>query len=198
MDIYIIRHGQTTGDLEDRYGGEYDDALTELGQSQSFELAKKLLSKDIIKIYHSPKIRAKQTAQIISKTLESPLEEIQDIKERNSYGILSGLTRTKAEEKYPKEVAKLTTYFEHGVSGSETYEDFKYRILKALLSIIEKNHENIAIVTHGGPVSCFAREYLGLGEAKILGDCCYLRLQKVNVKLVVKELDNCKFTQEQQ
>lgn len=42
MKIYFCRHGQTTGDVEDRYGGNYDDRLTELGLNQSKELAKKL------------------------------------------------------------------------------------------------------------------------------------------------------------
>ena len=41
MKIYLIRHGQTTGDIEDRFGGDYDDHLTRLGKSQSQNLAKK-------------------------------------------------------------------------------------------------------------------------------------------------------------
>ena len=39
MQIYLIRHGQTTGDVEDRYGGDYDDRLTDLGKQQSQNLA---------------------------------------------------------------------------------------------------------------------------------------------------------------
>ena len=42
MKIYIIRHGQTTGDVEDRYGGAYDDELTDKGKTQAQELASKL------------------------------------------------------------------------------------------------------------------------------------------------------------
>ena len=42
MRIYLIRHGQTTGDVEDRYGGDYDDHLTELGRNQSNDLGVKL------------------------------------------------------------------------------------------------------------------------------------------------------------
>ena len=44
MNIYLVRHGQTTGDLENRYGGDYDDHLTELGKQQSAEVPGKLTS----------------------------------------------------------------------------------------------------------------------------------------------------------
>ena len=47
MKIYLIRHGQTTGDLEDRYGGDYDDHLTEEGEQQAKRLAEKLASSGI-------------------------------------------------------------------------------------------------------------------------------------------------------
>jgi len=42
MKLFLIRHGQTTGDLEDRYGGTYDDHLTELGHEQLQATAEKL------------------------------------------------------------------------------------------------------------------------------------------------------------
>jgi len=47
MRIYLIRHGQTTGDLGDRYGGDYEDHLTEEGKKQSQKLANKLKNKNI-------------------------------------------------------------------------------------------------------------------------------------------------------
>ena len=34
MKIYLIRHGETTGDIEDRYGGDYDDHLSKNGKQQ--------------------------------------------------------------------------------------------------------------------------------------------------------------------
>jgi broad specificity phosphatase PhoE len=47
MKIFLIRHGETTGDIEDRFGGDYDDHLTEKGRAQSQELAKGLPEADI-------------------------------------------------------------------------------------------------------------------------------------------------------
>lgn len=31
MKIFLIRHGQTTGDIEGLYGGTYDDRLSKKG-----------------------------------------------------------------------------------------------------------------------------------------------------------------------
>ena len=51
MKIFLIRHGETTSDVEDRYGGDYDDHLTEKGEQQSEELAEILKDKNIQVIF---------------------------------------------------------------------------------------------------------------------------------------------------
>ncbi len=63
MHIIVIRHGQTTGDVEDRYGGAYDDALSPEGEAQVRQLAEELAGKGMQQIYTSPLQRAEQTAQ---------------------------------------------------------------------------------------------------------------------------------------
>lgn len=47
MKIYLIRHGQTTGDIEDRYGGAYDDELSPEGIIQTNDLSDKLINSGI-------------------------------------------------------------------------------------------------------------------------------------------------------
>ena len=72
MKIFLIRHGETTGDIEDRYGGDYDDHLSEKGKQQSKELAEKLKNKGIELIFHSPRIRATETATIFINPPQFP------------------------------------------------------------------------------------------------------------------------------
>ena len=43
----MCRHGQTTGDIEDRYGGDYDDHLTEVGKQQSMILTENLSFRNV-------------------------------------------------------------------------------------------------------------------------------------------------------
>jgi broad specificity phosphatase PhoE len=47
MQIYLIRHGQTNGDVENRYGGDYNDHLAGLGMDQAQKVAGQLVNKGI-------------------------------------------------------------------------------------------------------------------------------------------------------
>jgi len=80
MKIYIIRHGQATGDIEDRYGGAYDDELTDTGKTQAQELASKLSDSGIQILYCSPLIRAQQTAEILKAKLDCEIKTIESTK----------------------------------------------------------------------------------------------------------------------
>ncbi len=176
MRVFIIRHGETTGDVESRYGGWYDDDLSPKGIEQSRMLANHLRGRSIEVIFHSPLKRAEQTARILSKVLHIPLVVEPDIKERNNYGILTGLTKEEAHARFPDEVTKLQGY-DHAVKGSEPYSSFKRRILRGFSKINSKSYKSIALVTHGGPIYCLVREVLKLGEFRRLGDCAYLEIE---------------------
>ena len=183
MKIYLIRHGETTGDIENRYGGAYDDHLSENGKKQVEELAKKLSEKGIETIYHSSLIRTKETAAIVGQKLNIKTEEIGNMRERNQYGVLSGLTKKEAKEKFTGEVEKLKVHpYKNYVTDSETYEDFVPRIINAFEEIIKISEEKklnvIAIVTHGGPIKAMFREYFQIGELKRLGDCAIIEIEK--------------------
>ena len=54
MKIYLIRHGQTTGDVEDRFGGTYDDHLSDEGVSQVNKMSKMIYNLGIQIIFSSP------------------------------------------------------------------------------------------------------------------------------------------------
>ena len=56
MKIYLVRHGETIGDLEDRYDGDYDDHLSSNGLNQAEMLGRKLKDKNLQMIYHSSRI----------------------------------------------------------------------------------------------------------------------------------------------
>lgn len=191
MKIYLLRHGETTGDVEGRYGGDYDDPLTEKGRKQSEELAEKLRGKGIEIIYHSPKTRAAETAQIIGKKLGLRLQAIEDLRERNNYGVLTGLTRNEAKQEFPEEVKKLLTgKLEHDIKDSEDYKSFKERVMKAFKKITSNKYSTTAIVTHGGPIRCVYREVLKLGELDKLKDCAIFEVGKVNGKYKLLSTDN--------
>ena len=175
MVIYFIRHGQTTGDVEDRYGGDYDDHLTKLGQQQSAELVTILADKNIQKFFASPRIRAQETAAIISKKLGIPFQTFDEFRERNGYGVLTGMTKQEAAQKYPDQV-KLLQDVRNTVEGAEEYGDFQRRIITALDILRNVQAETVAIVTHGGPLRLLFRDVLNKGEIEV-DDCAYVVLE---------------------
>ncbi len=150
MKLFLIRHGQTTGDLEDRYGGTYDDHLTELGQKQLQETADKLVDSGIETIFHSPLVRARESAEIISNTINCTLVQIKGVQERD-YGILGGLTKTEALAKFPEAVKAHKDHTNTDPEG-ESWADFNDRVVTAFTSIVEQAPESFAILAHGGSI----------------------------------------------
>lgn len=184
MKIFLCRHGQTTGDVEDRYGGDYDDHLTDLGKSQAEELAQKLQGKGIERIFSSPKIRTTETADILSKSLVCEVETIPDLRERNQNGILTGMIRAEAREKYPDLVKRVKDYL-NTIEGAEDYASFSKRVHESLLEIAKKDYKVLAIVTHGGPIKAILRKIKYAFDYKI-ADCAFAEVQIVDgqIKLV--------------
>jgi len=180
MKVYLIRHGETTGDVENRYGGTYDDHLTERGQNSARDLAEKLADKNIEKLFSSPYFRAHETAEILGRKLNLTPETINDLRERNSYGILSGLTKTEAADKFPEEVLDVKDIHKT-VPGAEDYSDFARRVENALNNLAETNGGTIAIVTHGGPIKMVFRGILNKGEMET-EDCAFAVLGNNNGK----------------
>lgn len=192
MKIYLIRHGQTTGDVENRYGGSYDDHLSDEGEIQAHKLAEKLASSGIQIIFCSPLIRAQETAKIINTKLNCEIKTDEDLKERNQNAILSGMTRDEAREKYPELVEQVKDY-RNTISGAESYENFVERLKKVFSKIANSSgYSTIGIVTHGGPIRVIFREILKDREIDI-ADCAFAVLQDESNTLKVKSLNGIEY-----
>lgn len=183
MKIYLCRHGETTGDIEDRYGGDYDDHLTDLGKSEAKELAEQLAGKNIEKIFSSSRIRAQETAQILNQILNVDIETVADLRERNQYGILTGLVKSEAKEKY-RELAEQLKDFRNTIEGAESYESFDERVQAALIKISQQNFKVAAIVTHGGPIKAILRRVEFHEDFKIK-DCAFVELEVVGAEVKI-------------
>jgi len=149
--IYFVRHGEALDDVEDRYGGWADDPLTNKGRQTAIDLAKKVasFSPKPTKIYTSTFKRAFETAKIIGSTLKLPVIKVGDLKERDRYGILTSLTKSEAKMKHPNLVEDVKDYM-NTITGAETYEHYKERVLESLNKIIREGKEVSLVVCHGG------------------------------------------------
>ena len=189
MNIYLIRHGESTSDVKEKYDGDYDDHLTDNGLRDADALAEKLSGKGIEAIFTSPKIRARETAQVISDALQCKTIVAEGLAEQDIYGAFLELGKNQPEEEY-RRLGEILVNRDNAVDGSETYNDFKGRIIKSFSDIAEQSFETIAIVTHGGPIRCIFREILGLGEFQSIGNGAIIYLKKEGSAFSMVNLDN--------
>lgn len=176
MKLIFIRHGETTGDVEDRYGGDYDDHLTAKGQEQAKEALEELKSKNIKLIVSSPLIRAQESAGILADG-KCPIIIEPDFRERNQYGILTGIIKEEAMMERPELVEFLKDYL-NTIEGAESYQNFRDRIVSAINNLTVKEKDICrAIVWHGGPMRVLFRDVLKLGEIGKIGDCAWVEIE---------------------
>ncbi len=186
MKIFFARHGETTGDVENRYGGNYNDHLSEKGIEQSKDLAETSKDKGIEVIFASTLVRAQETAGFLKEQINVTINSESDLKERNQYGILTGMVKEEAKEKYPEQAELLKDRL-NTIEGAESYEDFSKRISE-IFNIIVNNSEykTVVIISHGGPLRVLFRDILKWGELKEIGDCCFVELEKEGDKFELK------------
>jgi broad specificity phosphatase PhoE len=157
MRLYIVRHGESVDDIEDCYGGVADFPLTDKGRAQAKEAATKLRHAQIDVVYSSPLARARESAEIIAATLSAgPIVVIDDLQERNTYGVLSGVNKKRAEELFKRVLTQLKEkpgYSKETILGGEEYESFVARVARALDAVSAHATENrvatAVVLTHG-------------------------------------------------
>ncbi len=139
-NIYFIRHGEALDDINNTFGGWADDPLTENGIKLAKELAESIKHLEPKKIFSSPLQRAKVTAEIIADNLKIPLQIIEDLKERNRYGILTGMNIEKTKAEFPDLFEQVKDYHQT-IKGAESYQHFKKRVMDALDKIFKKTNK---------------------------------------------------------
>jgi broad specificity phosphatase PhoE len=158
--LYLIRHGQSAGNAEGRFGGHGPTPLSELGQQQAEKTAKVLAKEGISAIYSSDLLRAVQTAEPLAKLLNLPIQKSHAFRERN-VGVLEGLTFDESKEQYPRDYyALINRSVHHVITDGESYRNLLRRITTELRIILrEHNRERIAIFSHTGAI-CFLTLHL--------------------------------------
>jgi len=172
MKIYLVRHGEAQDDIDSAYGGVADHRLTPRGEGQAHKVAEQLVGHGISRIYTSPLMRAARTAEIIEKTLgerQITVQVVDGLRERNSYGVLSGIRKDEACELFPlilKPGETRSGYDKTPLLGAEDFESLLVRIESAFKEIVDDalrdGLSSIALVSHGTFLKALVTEHLGL------------------------------------
>lgn len=158
--LYLIRHGQSAGNAEGRFGGHSPMPLSELGCKQAEITAKTLSKEKISAIYTSDLLRAVQTAEPLAKLLDLPIIKTDAFRERN-VGVLEGLTFDESKQKYPKDYyALINRNIHHIITKGESYRQLLRRTTAVLREILAVHRgEKVVIFSHTGAI-CFMTLYL--------------------------------------
>jgi broad specificity phosphatase PhoE/predicted kinase len=148
-NLYLIRHGETFFNLENRIGG--DSELTEKGSAQARDLAEYFSNKEIPLIFTSQKKRTIQTAEPIKamqkKCTIIPLAEFNEI----DSGICECMSYSEIREKYPYIYSdRKKDKYNYSYPEGEGYASMKERIDRGINKMLYLGNSsgNIMIIGH--------------------------------------------------
>jgi broad specificity phosphatase PhoE len=158
--LFLIRHGQSAGNAEGRFGGHSATPLSELGFEQARVTAEALAKENINAIYSSDLLRAVQTAEPLARLLGIDVVKNPAFRERN-VGVLEGLTFDESKQEFPRDYyALVNRNIHHVITEGESYSNLLRRISGELRDIIRKHRgQRVAIFTHTGAL-CFMTLHL--------------------------------------
>lgn len=163
--ICLVRHGETTWNVDRRVQGQIDIPLNDHGLKQAQATAQALLGERIDHLYGSDLGRAWVTAGRIAVPRGQSVMPEPLLRERH-YGAFQGLTYSEARERHPDffqrfEAREPALRFP-GDTG-ESLIQFDARIW-GLVEALRARHagHTLLLVTHGGVLDIVARRVRGL------------------------------------
>ena len=160
--LYLVRHGETDWNREDRWQGHHDRPLSVVGRAQAAAAARRLLRERLTQIHASDLKRASETAQIIAGACALEVRAVRALREVD-VGNWAGLTRSEAKARFPEGYARRRAGGT-GWEGGESYEEMGRRVgayVKELLDAAPGS-ARIALVCHSGVIRMLVVQALGL------------------------------------
>ncbi|MHA1125312.1 MAG: histidine phosphatase family protein [Candidatus Heimdallarchaeota archaeon] len=189
MQILLVRHGESTGNLNRIFQGQGAFPLTNKGKIQAVLAAKEIKDNftSICCIYSSDLVRAKESTEIISNILDiKDITYDQRLREHNC-GVLEG--KVFSEELKEKYLTPGMKDHDLRIPEGESRNEMNKRIRESFEEIVTKTNkkDTVMIITHGGVLGRLLKTILNLvPEDKNFENC------KVNLIERKTKTDNWK------
>jgi len=152
MRLYFVRHGESEANVQHVISNrESPYGLTEMGKQQAQALAESLGNIHFTAIYSSPILRARQTADIVSQSLNVTYQITEALREYDC-GILEGKSDDVSwmlHRKYSNDWI-LHNDLLSKPEGGESFVAIKNRFLPFIESLKHSREEHILLIGHGG------------------------------------------------
>ena len=160
-EIYLIRHGETYGNIENLFCGHSETALTDLGVRQAQAVGKRLADVSFSAAYASDLSRAADTARHALNGREMELRFDPRLREMY-YGDWEGLPGKQLETDHRD---TLREFFQcrQPAPGGETVTTLRTRVSTAMREIVSAHRgETVMVVSHGNAMMALMAELLSL------------------------------------
>ncbi len=168
-ELYLIRHGTTTLNVQNRYRGRRDVPLDAQGWADAVEAAKALSPMGLTAVYAGPLRRTINTAQVIADECRIPDVRILHGLVNLDYGEWEGMT---SEEAAMFDPDMFRLYKEEPgraiCPNGERLTDAQARMVEAVQLMGERHKgERVAAVTHAVMIRLIASTLLDLPGARL-------------------------------
>ena len=161
IKLLLVRHGQTEGNVEERYQGRTDTELNETGLKQSDELAQRLSNEHIDCVYSSDLKRAMQTAERVASARNLRVNPRKELRELD-VGEFEG----KRLEEIVEDHGSLEEMWSEGewrAPGGETLSELVDRVDRFVGEVRQRHEgETVLVVAHGGTLRSLISGFLGI------------------------------------
>lgn len=160
MDIYLLRHGQTT--QPDTFTGVTDIGLSTTGEKQIHAITPELKKVNFDHCFCSPLTRCRETLRLLglacSVTIDETIKEI-------DFGSWEGLSYKQIQELYPAELKRWSVQKEaFTFPGGARIDQFNLRIQQWFDELVNTGHNRVLVVAHGGVLRTGLCALLELGS----------------------------------
>jgi broad specificity phosphatase PhoE len=157
----LVRHGQSEWNSQGLWQGQADPPLSEAGKQEA-ELAASRLQSFSGRVFASPLLRAKQTAEIVAAQIGLEMVKIEPDLREIDVGDFSGLTNDEITERFPEAWEALVAGRLDAFPSGESRENLRLRVLRAVEGLASRHpDEELLVVTHGGTIASLER-HLGV------------------------------------
>jgi len=166
--ILLIRHGESTANLEKFFAGQTDVPLTERGLKQAELTAEHLKDRHIDAFFASPLCRALDTALAAARRHGKTVTVVQDLREISG-GAWEQMPFEEVAARYPEDAAVWNENI--GLSrptGGESPEEVQVRVCAAIEKLARENPGRVlCAASHGMAIRVFCARVLGLSMERL-------------------------------
>jgi 2,3-bisphosphoglycerate-dependent phosphoglycerate mutase len=168
VKLLLIRHAEP----DTEHGPRPDPPLSSAGVAQASALGRWLAAEELVAVYTSPLLRARETAGFLSPDAMT-VDGLAEVGGRGEYVAVETLRR----DGDPRYAALISGDLELYGTDADT---FRATVVEAIDGIVDRHAgETVAVVSHAGVINAYLGVHLGIGKRLIWAALDYAGVTRV-------------------